>query len=169
MQQLDAGACREHFHRDMQRAVGPRRAVGNFARALPGIVDKILQRLPRRRGRHRQHGGIGQHPCHRCELRHFISHRTIEQPIRLRQHSQRRQCHQQRIAVRFGARRLGVADGSTGAAGAVVHHHRLAQDALQRQRHRPRREIGLAAGRERHDHGDGTRGPGALRERRHIQ
>jgi hypothetical protein len=41
---------------------------------------------------------------------------------------------------------------------------RLAQDSFQRQCHRPSREVGLAAGRKRHDHGDIARRPRTLRE-----
>ena len=169
MQQFDAGAGREHLHRDMQRAVGTGGAVGNLPRALLGVIDKILQRLPRRRGRHREQGRIGQHARDRRELRDFVGHRPVEQPVGLGQYRQRRQCHQQRVAVGLGARRLRIADRAAGAAGAVVDDDGLAEDFLQRRRHRPRREIGLAAGRKRHDHGDvagriGLR-EGGIRER----
>jgi hypothetical protein len=41
---------------------------------------------------------------------------------------------------------------------------RLAQDSFQRQCHRPSREVGLAAGRKRHDHGNIARRPCGLRK-----
>jgi len=68
------------------------------------------------------------------------------------------------VAVRLGARRRRIADRSPAAASAVVDDDGLAENPLQRQRHRPRRQIGLAAGRKRHDHGDVPRGVWALRE-----
>ena len=62
------------------------------------------------------------------------------------------------MTIRLGARRVRIADRSTAAAGAVVDDDGLAEDPLQRLRHGTRREIGLPAGRERHDHGDVAEG-----------
>jgi hypothetical protein len=88
--------------------------------------------------------------------------------VGLGQHRERGQRHQQRVAVGLGARRRGIADGSTATAGAVVDDDRLAEDSLQRLCDGARRKIRLAAGRKRHDHGDVARGIG-LRESRARQ
>src|SRR4051812_36303951 len=68
------------------------------------------------------------------------------------------------MTIRLGARGRRIADRATATAGAVVDDHGLAKDPLQRLRDRSRGEIGLAAGREWHDHGDVARGVWALRE-----
>ncbi len=90
-----------------------------------------------------------------CELRHLIGDGTVEQAVGLGHNRQRRQRHQQRVAVRLGARGGRIADRSAGASSAIVHDHGLAENALQRQRDRTRRKIGLSAGGKRDDHGDG--------------
>ena len=138
----------------MQRAVRPGRAIGDLARPLLRILDEILRRLPRRRGRHREQRGIGQHARDRHELRHFVGDGTVEQPVGFGQHRERGQRHQQRVAVGLGARRRSIADRSAGATGAVVDDDGLAENPLQRHRDGTRRKISLTAGRKRHDHGD---------------
>src|SRR5258708_5102804 len=70
------------------------------------------------------------------------------------------------MTIGLGARCRRIADRTTATAGAVVDDDGLAEDPLQRLRDRPRREIGLAAGREWDDHGDVARGIWALREGR---
>jgi hypothetical protein len=168
VEQFDAGRGCKHFHRHMQRAIGPGRAIGNLTGAAFGIIDKIPQRLPRRRGRHREQGGIGENARNGRELRHFVHRRTIEQAIGLRQHSQRGQRHQECVTIRLRACRCSIADGATCPAGAIVDDDGLAENLFQRQRHRPGGEIGLTAGREWHYHGDRVgrpRGLGCGRDR----
>ncbi len=60
------------------------------------------------------------------------------------------------MAVRRGARDEGGGDGAA-RAGAVLHHHGLAQHALERRGDGARGEVGLPAGRERHDEGERPR------------
>ena len=68
------------------------------------------------------------------------------------------------MAIGLGARRRRIADRTTATAGAVVDDHGLAENPLQRLRDRPRRQIGLAAGRKWDDHGDVAGGIWGLRE-----
>ena len=63
------------------------------------------------------------------------------------------------MTVGFGARRRHDPDRTAGAARAVVDHDRLAEDFLKRRRDRAGGQIGLTAGRKRHDQGDVSRRP----------
>jgi hypothetical protein len=71
--------------------------------------------------------------------------------------------HQQRVAV---GRLLGdeVAGDVAVGAGAVLHHHRLAERLRQRRRHGARDLVGGAARREAHDHADRLVGIRCLRQ-----
>ncbi|KAG0777861.1 hypothetical protein G6F22_011590 [Rhizopus arrhizus] len=70
------------------------------------------------------------------------------------------------VAVRLGARRGDHADGARGA-GAVFHHDLLAKDLARLRRRHPADDIGGAAGRERHDQGDGMVGKGGVGRGQH--
>ena len=161
VQELDAGGVGEHLHRHMQRPVRAGRAIRDLARSLLGVVHQFLQRFPRRVRRHPEHGGVGEHARDGRELRDLVGGRPSEQPLRLGEHGEGGERHQDRVAVGLGLGDGGVADGAAGAA-AVLDDDRLAEDLLEGRRDRPRREVCLAARRERHHHGDIARGPAPL-------
>ncbi len=158
---LDAGGGAEHLHRHVQRAVGAGRAIRNSARPRLHVIDEVLHGLPRRGGRHGQQRRVGQHAGDGPQLAHLVEGRAFLQTRRGRQHRQRRQRHEQRVAVglRLGGGR--VADGAAGTA-AVLDHDRRLEHALQGVGHRTRGEVGLPAGRKGHDHGDIALGPAVL-------
>lgn len=161
MQQLEARGSREHLHRDMQRAVGARRAIGDRAGPRLRVLDEVLQRLPGRGGGHGEQGRVRQNAGHGGELRDLVGWRAGEEARRFRQHRQRGQRHQQGVAIRLGPGDGGIADGAAGPA-AVVDDDGGLEQLFERLGDRPRREIGLSAGRKGHHHRDRARGPGRL-------
>ena len=118
--------------------------------------------LPGRVGAHHQHGRVGRVARHRPQFGQGEHGCAPEHGIRFGNHRQRRQRQQHRVAVGLGLGRQAHADAAAGA-GLVLDDHRLAQLARQRLGHGSRHEVGQAARREGHDHGDGARRPVALR------
>jgi hypothetical protein len=106
----------------------------------------------------------------------------VESAIRIKRHARRQRVlmQQDSVAVGLGTGGLGRGDHAAGAA-KILDHDRLAQRFLHRFLDDPRGRIVDAAGRERHQHGDGavriglrqsapcqdTRGENRRRERAH--
>jgi hypothetical protein len=106
-----------------------------FASAISSLIDFHD---------HHQRRGVDQHDGLEilCRIVRQLRHQA-------RHDGERRGRHQQRVAVR---RRLGddVGPDHRAAAGAVVHHHRLAPQLAQLQAHGAADDVSAAAGRERH-------------------
>jgi hypothetical protein len=157
----EAGIGVEHLHGDVECAVRARRTVGNLSRPRPGVGGEFRDILPRRAGVDGEQGRIGQHPRDGNELVDLVLRLTPHDAVRLRQHGQRGQGHQQCMAVGIGFRDGGIAERAAGTA-AIVHDDGLAEQLLQRLGDRSGGEIPLPARRKRHDHADVLRGPGGL-------
>ena len=158
-------AWAEDLHRHMQRAVHARRAVVDRAGLGLGRVDKVLQRLVGTVGAHDQHGGIGADQGDGRELVELVGSRPSLQAIGDRQHRDRRQRQQERVAVGRSARGLRGAHRAAGA-GLVHHHDRLLDQAAHHMGERPRGDVGHAARREGHEDLDGLGRIGILRHGR---
>ena len=154
---LDAGGVLQHFHRHVHRAVDARAAVAQLAALFPGRLKKFVQRLVGRVRAHHQHGGIGRDAGDRHKLVQLISGFAFQQPISRGQDGNRRQAHQQRVAIGLGAARLADADRAAGAA-LVFDDDRLAQLVAQGLGNRASDGVGHAAGREGHHQRDGAFG-----------
>ena len=137
VEQLDVRRRGEDLHRHVQRAVDARRAVVDRAGLGLRRVDQVLQRLVGTVAAHHQHGGIGADQRDRRELVELVGRRPALQAVGHRQHRDRRQRHQDRVAVGRRARGLRGADRAAGA-GLVHHHDRL----LQELAHHVRRPAG---------------------------
>jgi hypothetical protein len=113
----------QHLHRHVHRAVVARAAVVVGAGPGFGIGHEVGERLPRRVGAHHQHGGVGGEARDRLELIECESRLAREQLVGLGQHRDRRQRHQQRVAIGRSARGQTHAEAAAGA-GLVLDHHR---------------------------------------------
>ena len=120
------------------------------------VVHRHLLRVDLQEHQHARGGGHRHQVLGRVE-------RHLRVQVRIDRHRAAR-AHEQRVAV---GRLLGheVAGDVAVGAGAVLHHHRLAQRLRQRLRHGARDLVGGAAGREAHDHADRL-GREGLRQRR---
>ncbi len=156
VQRLDAGTRREHLHRDMQCSVGARTSHRDLSRTLLGVVDELPQRLPRRRGRHRQQRRIGEHARHRRELRRF-SRRPDDQTAGRPPAAPRARTASSAACSRPGlsARGLRIADQSTRSASAIVDDHRACSGSAPAPAPpgAPRGRLGRRPGK-RYDHRD---------------
>ena len=159
---VEPGRRLQHLHRHVHRAVVARAAVGVRAGLAARVGDEFGKRLPGRLGAHDQHGRIGSEARHRLELLHLVGGLAVEQLVRLRQHRDRRQAEQQRVAVGRRARRDADA-GRAARARLVLDDDGLLQLASERFGDRPRDRVRDAAGRERHDHRDRPVGIARLR------
>ncbi|MNL34642.1 hypothetical protein D3C87_1566250 [compost metagenome] len=155
MHHLDPGSVLQHFHRHMHRAVDARGSIAELAGLAFGRGDEFLQSLVRRVRTHHQHSGIRRDPRDRHELVQFIGRFAFQKAIRRGQDRNRRQAHQQRVAIRFGSSGLTDADGAPCAA-LILNDDRSAQLGTDRLSQRPCDGVGDAAGRERHHHRDGA-------------
>ncbi len=95
---MPAGGA-EDLHRDMERAVGAGRAVGDRLGLGLRVRHEIGDSLPWALGRHRQHRRIGKHARHGPQLGHLVKRCTFQQARCGRQHGKRRQRHQQGVAI----------------------------------------------------------------------
>ncbi len=146
------GHALEQLARQVDGTAAARRAEVDLARVGLGVGDQLLHRLERLRGvgdqqvGHVGHAGQGREVLHGIE-RHLPVERCIDG---VRAH----RAHEERVAVGGRACRHLAADVAA-RAGTVVHHHRLAQLGAHALGDDARQDVGGAAGRERHDDGDG--------------
>ncbi|MNN37561.1 hypothetical protein D3C81_1515150 [compost metagenome] len=101
-------------------------------------------------GRRADEAGIGE-----------VLRRVVGQ-LRIQRHAYRvraRRDHASRVAIGNGPRHVARPERAAGPA-AIVDHHRLPEFALQQRLDRTNHEVGTAAGRKWHHHGDGLRRPG---------
>ena len=137
--------------------------VGDLSGPLLRIVDQIFHRLVRRCGRHDEQVGIAEHARDRRELRHLIGRLASRHALGFGQHGNGGQRHQHGVAVGLGLEH-GRRPNRAAGARAIVDHDRLPENFAEAQRHRPRRDVGLAARRERHDDGQACEGQAACAE-----
>ena len=140
----------------MRRAVEAGGAEDDLARLLLGVVDEVLEGLPRRVGADHQHGRIGIDARDARELIARVVRRAPEELVDLGQDGDADERHEHGIPVGLAARR-GLVTHRARRAGLVDHDHRLLQQALEHRGYRARGIVGEAARRERHDHRHGAR------------
>jgi hypothetical protein len=125
----------------------------DLARIGLGINEQLAEILCRQRWP----GDVDVRGLRNQDNRHEILLRIERQSLRheLVERDRPRRREQDRIAV---GRRLGGRGSSdiAGGAGPVVNHDLLAELLGELDAERSRQHVGGAAGRERHDHGDGT-------------
>ena len=141
----------------MRQAAGSAGAIVQLAGHRFGECHELQDGLGGRRRRHdHQRGNAGDHGHRREVAQHVVVHARIEKG---REHVTAGHQHQA-VAVGRRARRDLGAD-IAGRAGLVVDDELLAEAGREPLRHLPRRDIGCAAGDERHD--DAHRPVGILR------
>ena len=157
---VEAALLLEQFHAQVAKAAGAGAGVVELAAARLGLGDQARQvgHLGQRRGVDDQHDGQVVHHAHRQQIVYRVVAGAFVQ-VR-RQHGGRGE-HDEGGAVAWRLDDLLVGDGA-GSAGAVFHHHGLAQAVGQRQADDARAGVGWAAGRPGHDELDRLGGP-ALR------
>ena len=144
---VHAGGAFEHLAHEVSDAAVAGRAEIELARLRFRECDEFLHRFGRHaRMHHQRDRNFGDQRDRREARDRVVVQLSVEGLVA----GQRRRCHQQRIAVRRGLRHDLVADVAARAR-PVVHHHGLSQRGPQRRRHEPRKNIGCAAGGERHD------------------
>ena len=147
VQQVDAGALLEHFHHELVLAAIAAGGVGDRRLGLARIVDEFLEGFDRHLRIDRQHELVGSDARDRQQ----VLERIKTQPrvdMRIDGDAAVR-AKEQRIAVGRGLGGLGGGDVAVGA-GAVLDHHRPAAGFLQILCDQPRRRVGRAARRDRH-------------------
>ena len=125
-------------------------AVGDSSRPLSRIGDKILQRLPRTVGAHRQHRRIRGQARNGNELVELKHRRTAGDAIGLGKDRDRRQREQQRVAIRLGLGHVPHADATAGT-GLVLDDDGRVEHAAHRVGCRPGDDIGNPSRRERNN------------------
>jgi hypothetical protein len=152
----------EHFHRKVRGAEIAGACIDDLAGPLLSVFDKILHRPVWRRTRHDEKVGIAEHTRDRRELRHLVGRLAPRHALGFRQDRHRRQRHQHGVIIRLVLEHGSCAQ-RTARPDAVVDDNRLPQNLAQPQRQRTRRDVGQAAGRERHDDRHAVRRPCRLR------
>ncbi|MDT4838576.1 hypothetical protein FQZ97_723360 [compost metagenome] len=157
MRDKGLGLDLEQLARQVVRRAIAGRAIVELARVLRGVGNQFLQRV----GLHAR--GIDHHHLRRLgdhgDRDEILLDVVVELLVERRGDGMVRTADEDGIAVRHGLGRDAGTDRAAGAA-AVVDHELLAQLLGQLRGQRARKGIGAAAGRERHDHGDGLGRPG---------
>ncbi len=148
--QVDPGGLLEDFARQVGRAAGARTGVGVLAGLRARQRHQFRHVLGRQAGGHHQHERQVREQRHRREGLGRVGMQLVDPGID-GQHAGVGE--QQRVAVGIGARHQIGGDLAAGAR-TVVHHHRGGQLVAQRGRQQARRDVGAAAGGERHDQVD---------------
>ena len=97
------GRQHEHLHRDVRRAVEAGGAEDDLAGPLLGVLDEVLERLPRRVGADHQHGRVGIDARDAGELIARVVRRAPEELVDLGQDGDADEGHEQRVAVGLAA------------------------------------------------------------------
>ena len=135
----------------MMRSADAAGAVAELARIGLGVGDELGDGLHRHVVVDQQDERQMRHHRDRLEILHrVVGDLLVERRIDRHRRAGR---HQQRVTVGRGFRHRIDADLLAGA-GPVLHHERLAEPLLPRQRRHPRQDVGRAGRRERHDDGD---------------
>src|SRR6185436_14456370 len=100
-----------------------------------------------------QHGGVGRDERDRRKIRQLVRRGLAVDGVGHREDRNRRQRHEDGVAVGRGLRRRRGSD-RTARAGAVHHQHRLLECLYHRRRERTADDVGHATRRERRDHRD---------------
>ena len=163
MGELHAGLIGQQFQRHVVGGAVARRGRGQAARRGLGLAasQHVGQSLVGTGGRHYQHQRAGaEHGDGREGLDGVIVQLGVQADI---DGVRADGAAQDGVAVGRGACRQGRAHAAAGAA-LVLDDHGRAQGLAQRLRNHARQGVGIAAGGERHQIGDGlARGPVALR------
>ncbi len=146
----DLGAAGEEQRggREMGVAAGAGIADAQLAGIGLGVIDELLQRLPRRVGAHRDHRRLDAHP--RDGVERLVVERQDAGVIVGRD---RVRVPDDGVAVRLLLLDVAVADRAP-AAGAIHHRHRHAQRFRHALSEIARGDVGSAAGAEHHRHLD---------------
>jgi len=123
-----------------------------------GIRDEVGVRLPRRIRAHGEHGRIGGDARNRLQVRDLVLRLASEDPVGFRQDGERRERHQDRVAVRLGLRDHAHADRAARPR-LVLDDDGLSELAREGVGHGPSHGIRDATGRKGHDHRDRALGP----------
>ena len=149
MNQVQFGGALEQLTRQMHGGAHARRAIAHAGAALARVAHQLGHRFDRCfRFVDHQHVGNRGHQSYVLEVvQAFLAEIAVQAGI-----DGLRACRaeQQGVAVIGGGRDAAGTDGSVGA-GDVLHHDRLAQGLGQTLADQARHDIGIAAGRERHD------------------
>ena len=139
-------------------------AIGHADRAGPGAGGRqeFLQRARGVRGADRDHHRQRAEQTEMGEIRHRIIGDVGEQRRARPMRGEVRHHDHVRITARLGHQ---VARQHAARAGAVLHHHRLADPRRKPLRHQAREDVGRARRREGHDPAHRPLRPGALRAR----
>ena len=141
----------QHLHGEMQRIADAGRAVVEAARLGLGERDQFGDRVRGKLGVGRDHELRGHHLRDRHEI---LVHVERQRAVERRADRQAVGGEEDGVAV---GRRLGERIGREIAAraGAILHHHRLAELLGELVAEEPGQGVDGAAGRERHDDADG--------------
>ena len=150
MLHLDAGADLDQLAGELRRGADAGAGPVHLAVGRLRLLEEFLHRLDRRLRRHHEHVGRGADHHQRHEvLERIVGRRRIEARI----DHEGAGADQQGVAVRRHAGDRGGRDVAAGAA-AVLDDHRLAERFAERRVDDAGGDVGAAAGREAHHHGD---------------
>ncbi len=161
VQEIDAGALLQYFHRQMVLAPVAARRVGQRRRGASRIFDELLEVAHGQRRIDRKHELIRRDGRDRGEILQRVE-RHLGVEVRI-DRDQAVLAEEQRVAVGRRLRDHVAGDVAVGA-GMVLDHDRLVEKLGEFLSDHARDDVGGAAGRDRHDELDRARG--ILRERR---
>jgi len=161
MRHLNARLLREQFHAQVLRRADSRRAVGVFVGVGLEMVDEFLRAARWNAGMHHEEIGLRRHHRERLQIAERVVAELVlvdmGQDIEVAGGDRR-----QRVAVGRRPRHRGDPDRAA-RAGAVLDHEGFAEPGRQPIREDARGDIGVAAGRVRHDQRHRLVRPGGLR------
>ena len=147
MQHVDAGALLEHLDAELVLAAVAARSVGERRLCLARILDELRKGVHRERRIDREEELVGRHARDRHQVPEWIeAHLGIDVRV---DGDQAVGTEQQGVAIGRRLRHLVAGDVAVGA-GAVFHHHRLAQALGELLRQQAGGDVGGAARRDRH-------------------
>ena len=152
--EVDARALLQHLHGELVLAAVAARCVVQRRIGLARVLDEFREGLHRQRRIDREHELVGDQARDRREVPHRIDRHALVQ-VRI-DRDQAVGAENQRVAIGGrGGDHLG--SGVAVRAGAVLHHHRLAERFRELLPDDPRRDIRRAARRNGDDDAHGAR------------
>ena len=175
VQDVDAGLVAQHLEAQMRPGAGTRRAEGELARILLGVLEHLLECLHADRRMDDEAGHHVAEAGNRGKALGIVGYLAQQRQVDRR----RVRGHQQRVAV-GGCLHRGLGADQAARAASVLDDELLAEDLPELVAPRPSHNVGAAAGREWHDDLDRfirprrlrrgpARGAGRRRADRHRQ